>query len=1059
MKTILHISDIHTSTNLAKGNNSVQLTKTSQALLDDIRELNLKVDGIIISGDIAQSGTENEYDTFNKSFLAPIKEALSVNNEFIFVCPGNHDVTREKWSATQKIARNAIQNDPEGADAFIGEIAHHMPWMENYEKFKSSIDANKKIIYKNDVVTIYDISKKALISLNSACLSTGDDRGKLFIGQYALDEIISKTKSYKDKIIIMHHPIEWLNEIDRSRLYSFIAKNNVKILLFGHMHEHSIISEKTFNEEGIVKIQAGKFDHTDRKDCYTGYSIITLHEETNIETGSILLRRFDSEKNTFKPWEERGHSTINFSIGDAPPFNSEEFSRISQKIEESLEYDIICNVGCKRDQQKKLTEIFIDPNLEAINPNWQGEEAESQDEGTIDFSEITTNNKSYLVFGSESIGKSSMLKYITIKELQKQKSGQIDRMVFYIDCHNTRFKSGVNVLKKVSDFYLEETSDTSIHAKIKSKIKNGSAILLIDSLDTLEPSSIKAVLEFIAENQSNKFILCASQNSRFDIEATLAKFAKENPLFCSFKNAISIINIGGIKRKNLRQLVGRWNGNHALPGGVKIRKYLENVHGTGLGHNPFVYSILLSIYEKKAAVRNSYLHEADIVENFIETLLEKHNTHNKNTPQYRDLILLLGYIAHNLYQKNSTEIPHTDLSEITINFIRNNYQEFEFTEYLSALTQSGVLKKNNGHYLFTQQCFYHYSLAYLATKSQNIYTEITSTPTILKNGKTIEYIAAIQKNDEALIKTLDKLCHETALQILEEKQICIPPADEILTHKVNDCGIARTLAGATDNSARPETDDDTDEIDDKEDSLAPLSPSRDESIENNHDDYSTERKFTELVSLHARLVKASEHLMSGKKTELHFRSSVSYYDLLLSFIVENFFNEMAPVIIGSLIDNTSEKETSKQNEEVEKQRAQRFLCFVASILPNYISSMMRNDLLNNRSRLVMEKILAIGKPSATEELFVKLGLCEMDDTRTIEIIKSIPTNKDYVMNSVLLKIFELTNSGDISNQTRQDLRKYLKKMSERHKVKSRYSDIMTAGQISTRGALKNKQPI
>lgn len=1053
MRTLLHISDIHTSANFAKGNNSVQLSKICQALIDDVMQLNIRIDEVYISGDITQSAKENEFCDFEKFFLEPIKNSLNIKDEFIFVCPGNHDVLRDKWGVTQKIAKNAVQEEISSADAFIDELANNIPWMENYKNFKNTIDKDKKIIFENDVGTVYSCLGRAVISINSAALSNGDDKGKLFIGKKTLDEISEKIKPFSDKIILMHHPIEWINENERSRLYSFITKNKIKFLFFGHMHEHSIVSEKSFNDQGLVKIQAGKFDHTDGEDYFTGYGITTTHEDTNIETGQILLRKFDSKSTKFKEWRERCDGEIKFSIGNAPPFNTEEFTKISESIEDGLEYDIICNVGCKPEQRKKLTTVFIDPNLTKIQAGWENNDIESASSESEDINTILSNGKSYILFGYENAGKSSILKFAAIKELKKQKTGQIDRMAFYIDCHGVKFKNGNNVLKKISDFYLNETNDHSIHAKIKSRISTGTATILIDSIDKLEPSSIKAVLEFISDNPRNKFILCASQNSRFEMESIFSKFASENGGFGKFLSSLLTLSIGGIKRKNIRQLVGRWDEGGDLTGPVKIRRYLENVFETGLGHNPFVYSILLSIYEKKSAVRNSYLHEADIVENFIEILLEKHSANNKNTPQYRDLILLLGYIAHKIYKNNSFSIKHTDLSQVIINFIRQNYQEFEISEYLSTLTQSGILKNKDGEYFFSQQCFYHYALAYLSTKSEDIYNEITDPSAMLNNGKTIEYIAAIKKNDEKLIHRIDVLCTETARKILNEAQSYIPPADVILSSKVRDCEIVNIIANSDDVSGSMSTE----AIDDHDDEVSPLSPSSNIEHGSDGDEHSLERQLTELVSLHARTIKASEHLMSDQKTEFHFRSSVSYYDLLLSFMVENFFSELAPEIVSKLIEHIPVDHDAPQNIETAKQRIQRFLCFIASTLPNYISSMLRNDLLNNRSRLVAEKVLQSGKPSTTEELFVKLGLCDIDENKAIDIIKTITTGKEYVTNSIFMKLFELKNSGDIHQKTRDDIDKYLRKMSSRHKIQSIYSDIATAGTLTAKGELAKNQ--
>ncbi|MBK6826613.1 MAG: metallophosphoesterase, partial [Chitinophagaceae bacterium] len=56
----------------------------------------------ILSGDLAFSGKENDYEKLDKDLINPLREKLKLNGQSPFLCcPGNHDVNRSKESLYQ----------------------------------------------------------------------------------------------------------------------------------------------------------------------------------------------------------------------------------------------------------------------------------------------------------------------------------------------------------------------------------------------------------------------------------------------------------------------------------------------------------------------------------------------------------------------------------------------------------------------------------------------------------------------------------------------------------------------------------------------------------------------------------------------------------------------------------------------------------------------------------------------------------------------------------------------------------------------------------------------
>ena len=56
-----------------------------------IKDSGIHIDYIIVTGDLANAGTEKEYKLVFK-FLNDLSKELSINSSDFFICPGNHDI-------------------------------------------------------------------------------------------------------------------------------------------------------------------------------------------------------------------------------------------------------------------------------------------------------------------------------------------------------------------------------------------------------------------------------------------------------------------------------------------------------------------------------------------------------------------------------------------------------------------------------------------------------------------------------------------------------------------------------------------------------------------------------------------------------------------------------------------------------------------------------------------------------------------------------------------------------------------------------------------------------
>ena len=123
MLRILLLSDIHFIHCEDDENDYRSLETAFVEAMDDVRDSS-GANQILISGDIANKGQENEYQTA-EAFLKRVFERLGCDEKQtqVYVVPGNHDINRNSNMATRLAWRPTLL-DPLKADDFIKNAKH-----------------------------------------------------------------------------------------------------------------------------------------------------------------------------------------------------------------------------------------------------------------------------------------------------------------------------------------------------------------------------------------------------------------------------------------------------------------------------------------------------------------------------------------------------------------------------------------------------------------------------------------------------------------------------------------------------------------------------------------------------------------------------------------------------------------------------------------------------------------------------------------------------------------------------------------------------------------------
>ncbi len=257
---ILHLSDLHFG--------NFKNAETWHALLaTDLVELRKELqfdnpDVLIISGDIANQSTEEEYNAAKK-FIYELKDTcLIFDSKKIIIVPGNHDLN---WKLCDECYTQTFSDDRFSITVDQDKYKHR------FDHFSSFYKEFKKKAYplnydEQTSLDILDEEKLLVLGLNSAWKLSRHETKDANINTNALDKALNEIRDvkYQDyvKIAVWHHPIN-ANEDDRIKDDSFLkrlAAQGFHLGLHGHIHEdHQGKSFFRYQGQSINILAAGTF--------------------------------------------------------------------------------------------------------------------------------------------------------------------------------------------------------------------------------------------------------------------------------------------------------------------------------------------------------------------------------------------------------------------------------------------------------------------------------------------------------------------------------------------------------------------------------------------------------------------------------------------------------------------------------------------------------------------------------------------------------------------------------------------------------------------------------
>lgn len=518
---ILHVSDLHFVTEADK-DKTRYCDSFEEEFIDEFKDV--KIDYLIITGDIADKSKEMEYVSASK-FLNKVVSKLQLPKKNVLICMGNHDIF---WRKLEDIA------DKEGTK----DLHLRKDKYINFEKFYNDFynEGGTQIQqFKTDSIfaeIIDDSHRIMFLGVNTCYQESNQDKdhyGCVDKGNFEnyIRNIDAKYRNYLKCLVMHHNPKDLANEnhsfINWRETVCDVHKilGSPFIVFCGHIHSSDGESEIKSDEGDTVHyISAGSLLQKKTKGKYNLYTI-------NDDSSKLEIKYVDYEEDTDKHyWQDQSKKksikeVILHSVVRETDAWKDLSSDYSEKIKQELKYpqDRDRQEANKSDNTKKsiLDEIRDHQLYYSGHFHWdtdkKGENSKFRSHGYIDIN--------YLVSHIESLESITKLFKDKIEEIQaKTVFNNVLMVSIGLECNVV----GARLSVLFPDFkysYIPRKREVNDHNDIENKIgfSEYNTVILIKDITF----DAEEVIELIEERFPKKIIhlislfYCGKKKQKKDI--------------------------------------------------------------------------------------------------------------------------------------------------------------------------------------------------------------------------------------------------------------------------------------------------------------------------------------------------------------------------------------------------------------------------------------------------------------------------------------------------------------------------------------------------------------
>jgi len=722
--TLIHLSDIHFRMNWEE-NQGIVLDAFFKDLSKQIKLNPSSKYFLVSSGDFVFTGSDKEqYNSFINQFDSELNK-LDISKSQRICVPGNHDVSgeyvKEKFIEHEGVVKLGLEEQQ--FNDYVSKTSNiFIDKFNNYNAFESKFSEmgmSKKTISGygwnfNDSIGIY--------CLNTAICSSGginqiNDKNRLAIDTRSMQKWIQECNA-KIKILIMHHPKEWLIGWAQCELDKLLKKS-FSLCLSGHNHDQSIYHSIN-KEASLVECSAPPlFTNKNNK---LGYALISVNSNG---VSDIQYRQW----------------TKNHSFVSGVDYSDTDDGKVIINKEV-----IISKSGCN-DNYGKMLElkfnealrsfsiqplVWVEPILSKTNEI--SEKNENDSENKVRLNDFIKNPKSTTIKAPPQFGLTCLAHYM-IKEAWNTSAS----LWIYLDSKSIELHS----IEKAINIELD---------KCNFKKEDINCIIL-DSWLNSEKDALKILRKLCASNINTPIIVMQTID-----EAKFIGVADNEPLDREF----DVLYLLALSRTHIRKVVSDYNDNkHIGDENTVITKVVSDLEALNMHRTPLNCLTLLKVSE--SFFDDSPVNRTEMLEKVMFILFNMDEIPKyKSRPDLKDCSYVLGRFSEKMIRSNLFLFSRDYfLRELKL-FCDEQFIDLEVDVVFDVLHINNIIIKRNNQYCFRYSYWVFFFAANRMHHDNEFAKFILEEKRYVSFPEIIEFYTGIDRRRDEALKILIKDIRETS---------------------------------------------------------------------------------------------------------------------------------------------------------------------------------------------------------------------------------------------------------------------------------------------------------
>lgn len=713
MINILHLSDIHYGWNKAEEDGVVL-----DAFFKDLKQMlseNVLDNYCIISGDLVyKGGNDYGYDEFHNGFISRLIKFVPISH--ILITPGNHDISQKY--VTENLKEHQADINRKRTEVEFNEYVADTENCKLRKKFASfeKLSKEKLGIYDFDLSGYYRniVPEISFYMLNSSWCSSGGakdeygneikDKGVLCIDTSGLNKWIYEN-SGRTKILVMHHPVEYLTDEMMEQLYS-ICRNGVDFLIAGHTHSQNIIHHP--NGAWVVISPQLYSQKNDRN----GYSV--MHAD-----GADIVDI------SYRQWNQRFRKFMNgteYTGNESGKWINPDLTTIveADHLRDTLQH-ILDNAMII--YGTKPVWIHRRLSLQTLNQYHKSKERD------LDYVDLLNSDKSYHIIAPSQFGITCYAHYLAYMAWTEQKKHWV-----YVDCKNW-------TLSKVQQ---DITRSAQIH---NIAVKEIDCLLLDNWRNNLK--DVEKIARKLKTLLPGKRLIILSHGTDV-ISVDLA--TKE-----SHEGFVDLY-LREIRRQDLRDVVNSIDGEHEIADeNVVVERLNQDLITLNMHRIPFNAIQFVIAYRETFEKRP--INRTKVMDNVLRSVFD-----NPGALTYGDEIddenckFIMGFFCQFLINQNRIYFTEEEFVSVCNPFVEEQYNSTNLHDLLGVLLNNQILEPINGHLQFKLICWVSYFAANRMVNDLSFAEYMFSQNNAIYNADLIDFYTGINgRNSDAVNKITEAL--------------------------------------------------------------------------------------------------------------------------------------------------------------------------------------------------------------------------------------------------------------------------------------------------------------